>query len=96
MKIPELVTYHCLKCKTHRPHKLAKVKKGKESQLTWIRRQKERNTSAGNNGKWSSKPHPVYKQAKKPNVLATCEICKGHSNFYRPSCKKWEIIKMLR
>lgn len=78
MKIPKRFRTYCPYCKTHTEHVAEKVKKGKESMMTRIRRQKKRQTGIGNSGKFSKVPSGD-KPTKRIALRYRCSVCnKAH------------------
>ena len=78
MKFPKKMRTYCPFCKTHTEHKIEKAKKGKESSMTHITRQKKRRTGIGNSGKFSKVPGGD-KPTKRVRLKYHCTKCgKSH------------------
>lgn len=75
MRMPKKYKTYCPHCKAHTEHEVEKVKKGRESSMTRIKRQKKRSTGIGNQGKFSKLPGSE-KPTKRINVRYRCLKCK--------------------
>ncbi|HID27984.1 MAG TPA: 50S ribosomal protein L44e [Methanosarcinales archaeon] len=91
MKMPKEFRTHCPYCKKHTIHKVERVKRGRESSMTRIERQKRRSYGIGNRGKFSKVPGGD-KPTKRVNLRYRCNVCnKAHTRkCFRAS--KFELV----
>ncbi|HIH78433.1 MAG TPA: 50S ribosomal protein L44e [Halobacteria archaeon] len=75
MKMPKKINTYCPYCKKKTEHTIERVKKGSQSGLKWINRQKRRRGGIGNMGKFSKVPGGD-KPTKRINVRYRCNECK--------------------
>lgn len=88
--IPKSIKAHCPHCKKHTPHNVEKVKKGQASSMVRIARQKRRQSSVGNRGKFSKVPGGE-KPTKRTQIRFRCSSCKLAHTRPMPRAGKFEI-----
>ncbi|MFB6354116.1 MAG: 50S ribosomal protein L44e [Halobacteriales archaeon] len=78
MQMPRRFNTYCPNCDTHTEHEVEKVRRGRETGLKWIDRQRKRNSGIGNDGKFSKVPGGD-KPTKRTNLTYRCADCgKAH------------------
>ena len=93
MKMPKKLNAYCPFCKKHTPQTVERVRKGRESSLNHIRRQRYlRANGIGNQGKFSKVPGGD-KPTKRINVRYRCATC--HKAHLRPGFRiaKFELTE---
>jgi large subunit ribosomal protein L44e len=79
MEMPRRMNTYCPHCNAHQEHEVEKVRRGRETGMKWIDRQRKRGLSTvGNAGKFSKVPGGD-KPTKKTNLKYRCGECgKAH------------------
>ena len=78
MQMPRRFNTYCPHCNAHTEHEVEKVRRGRETGLKWIDRQRKRNSGIGNDGKFSKVPGGD-KPTKRTNLKYRCAECgKAH------------------
>ena len=78
MQMPRRFNTYCPHCNAHREHEVAKVRRGRETGMKWIDRQRKRQSGIGNDGKFSKVPSGD-KPTKRTNLKYRCSECgKAH------------------
>ncbi|MEF8818732.1 MAG: 50S ribosomal protein L44e [Haloferacaceae archaeon] len=79
MEMPRRMNTYCPHCDAHHEHEVEKVRRGRETGMKWIDRQRKRGLSTvGNAGKFSKVPGGD-KPTKKTNLKYRCGDCgKAH------------------
>lgn len=79
MEIPRRFNTYCPHCNEHHEHEVEQVRRGPQSGMNWIDRQRRRNTGIGNDGKFSKVP-AGQKPTKRTNLTYRCRECgKAHT-----------------
>ncbi|RZN69252.1 MAG: 50S ribosomal protein L44e [Candidatus Methanolliviera hydrocarbonicum] len=91
MKMPKKIKTYCPYCKKSTEHSIEKVKKGRQSGLKWINRQKSRRQGIGNLGKFSKVPGGD-KPTKKVNIRYRCNECKKAHTRKGFRVSKFELV----
>ncbi len=92
MKMPKKYKTYCPYCKAHTEHEVEKVKKGRESHLTRIARQKARSFGIGNRGKFSKVPGGD-KPTKRQHLRLRCLKCKKCTVKPGIRSQKFELVE---
>jgi len=93
VKMPKKLNAYCPFCKKHTPQTVERVRKGRESSLNHIRRQRYfRANGIGNQGKFSKVPGGD-KPVKRLNLRYRCNTCKKAHN--RPGFRagKFDLVE---
>jgi len=78
MQMPRRINTYCPQCDSHHEHEVEKVRRGRETGMKWIDRQRKRNSGIGNDGKFSKVPGGD-KPTKKTDLKYICSDCgKAH------------------
>ncbi|WP_436936006.1 50S ribosomal protein L44e [Halovenus marina] len=78
MEMPRRMNTYCPHCNEHFEHEVEKVRRGRETGMKWIDRQRKRNSGIGNDGKFSKVPGGD-KPTKKTQLTYRCSECgKAH------------------
>lgn len=78
MEMPRRLNTYCPHCNAHHEHEVEKVRRGQETGMKWIDRQRKRSQGIGNHGKFSKVP-AGEKPTKRTNLTYRCSECgKAH------------------
>jgi large subunit ribosomal protein L44e len=93
VKMPKLVKAHCPFCNKHTPQNVERVRKGRESSMTHIKRQRLlRANGIGNQGKFSKVPGGD-KPTKRLNLRYRCTVCKKAHNRAGFRAGKFDLVE---
>jgi large subunit ribosomal protein L44e len=93
MKMPKKVKTYCKYCGKHTLHEIEKVKKGRQSSLSWINRQKHRRQGIGNLGKFSKVPGGE-KPTRRLNIRFRCTECKKAHTRPTIRASRFELVEV--